>query len=108
MKRLLALAVGGSLLVFLAGCAAGRAAAGSAVVVLADEALAAPPAGEPGRKGEACVTNVLNLVSVWDGSVRRAMKDGNITKVSSVDREMLGINLWWVRFGWTCTVVRGQ
>lgn len=57
------------------------------------------------KKGEACATNVLGIVATGDSSIETAKRDGNIRKVSFVDRtyfNVLGI------YQKGCTVVKGE
>ena len=57
------------------------------------------------RRGQACATNVLGLVSTGDASLAAAMKDGAITVVSSVDTYDKSIFIFW---GKHCTIVTGN
>lgn len=57
------------------------------------------------KKGEACATSILGLVTTGDASVRAAADAGGIKQISSVDgsiRNILGIVATY------CTVVSGQ
>lgn len=90
------------------GCSAGLPASGIAMVAIVDEGVTSSTGNELGREGRACTINVLGLVTVGDGSIKEAMQDGNITTVASIDREIYAINIWWVVFSRSCTVVQGQ
>jgi hypothetical protein len=90
----------------LGGCA-GRAAPGVAVVVSAQQGMRELPRVPPSKKGEACVLNILSLVTIGDASIDKAKRDGGITQVSSVDHDIFGINILYLVFGKTCVVVRG-
>ena len=58
-----------------------------------------------GRKvGRACATNVLGLVIQGDMSVEAAKKNGNITKVATVDKEIKG----YAVYAEVCTIVTGS
>ncbi len=57
------------------------------------------------KKGEACATNILSIVSTGDMSVETAKRSAGITKVSSIDYSqyaVLGV------FAKTCTIVTGE
>ncbi|HEX4940838.1 MAG TPA: TRL-like family protein [Candidatus Kapabacteria bacterium] len=57
------------------------------------------------KTGQACVTNILGLISTGDASIDAAKKAGGIKDVSSVDHDstiMLGV------YGQFCTVVKGN
>lgn len=53
-----------------------------------------------------CSHSILNLISIGDSSIETAMKEGRITKISSVSYEQLGIlSFAYHRF---CTIVTGD
>lgn len=57
------------------------------------------------KKGMACAHSYLGLIAIDDGSIESAMKNGNITKVATVNqttKNILGI------YGEYCTIVTGQ
>ena len=56
------------------------------------------------KVGRACGKNYLGLFIVGDMSVDAAKKDGNITQVSSIDKEIKSYAL----YAEVCTVVRGK
>ena len=57
-----------------------------------------------GKKvGRACATNMLGLFVQGDMSVEAAKKNGNITKVASVDKEIKGYAI----YSEVCTIVTG-
>jgi hypothetical protein len=63
-------------------------------------------ANQAGKKrGQACANNILGLISTGDASLARAMRDGSITVVSSVDVEDTGLLFLW---GKHCTIVTGN
>ncbi len=58
-----------------------------------------------GKKvGRACATNVLGLVIQGDMSVEAAKKNGGITRVASVDKEIKG----YAVYAEVCTIVTGS
>ncbi len=60
---------------------------------------------KPIKMGKACVVGVLQMVSAGDGGIDAAKRDGNITKVASVDYDFM--NVLGV-YGQYCTIVRGE
>lgn len=56
------------------------------------------------KEGRACAENILGMVILGDSSINTAKKNGGITKVSSVDKEIEQ----YVVYGKACTVVRGN
>lgn len=95
----------------LGGCVSSLASSGTASAVMVNEGQTAIPTtagAAPSKKGEACLVNVLGLVSVGDASISRAMQAGGISRVVTIDYDITGINLWWLRFGESCLVVRGE
>lgn len=56
------------------------------------------------KVGRACGKNYLGLIITGDMSVEAAKKDGKITQVSSVDKEIKGYAI----YSEVCTVVRGR
>jgi hypothetical protein len=60
---------------------------------------------KPIKTGKSCVISVLQLVSAGDGGIDAAKRDGNITKVASVDYDFM--NVLGV-YGQYCTIVRGE
>jgi hypothetical protein len=60
---------------------------------------------KPIRTGKACVHSVLQLVSAGDGGIDAAKREGNITKVASVDYDFM--NILGI-YGEYCTVVKGE
>ena len=57
------------------------------------------------KKGEACVTNILSLYVTGDSSIEAAKKDGNIKRVSYVDRSFDAVFPFYQK---GCTIVRGN
>ena len=65
------------------------------------------------KQGRACNYNILSLVSYGDSSIAAAKKEGNISQVYSVDREILSmdaipVNYLPLIFARVCTVVKGR
>ncbi len=61
--------------------------------------------GNTGKKvGRACATNVLGLIVQGDMSVEAAKKNGKITHVASVDKEVKG----YAVYAEVCTIVTGS
>jgi len=56
------------------------------------------------KTGKACSKNLLGLIVEGDSSVKAAMKDGRISKVASVDRQVKRMLV----MSETCTIVTGQ
>ncbi len=62
----------------------------------------------PTKKGKACMTNILGLISQGDSSVESAKKDGQITKVAFVDTTYKAFQIYVPFFQEGCTVVHGN
>ena len=60
---------------------------------------------KPNKRGEACVISVLAIASGGDASIGAAKANGGITKVASVDYDVM--NVLGV-YGQYCTVVKGE
>lgn len=56
------------------------------------------------KKGEACATSILGLVTTGDASIRAAADAGNIKKVSVVDSSIMNILGLYAKY---CTIVSG-
>lgn len=56
------------------------------------------------KTGRSCSKNLLGLIVEGDSSVKAAKKDGKISKVSSVDREVKRMFI----MSETCTIVTGH
>lgn len=57
------------------------------------------------KRGEACSTSILGLVTTGDASVPTAAKNGGIKKIVSVDNDFVQVLGVWAKF---CTVVTGE
>lgn len=57
------------------------------------------------KRGEACASNILGIVATGNASIDAAKKNGDITKVASVEHNSSRILGYYARF---CTVVRGE
>jgi hypothetical protein len=61
------------------------------------------------KRSEACVTNVLYIVSAGDSSIETAARKGNITKILNVStkyKHLIFFYIPWFQEG--CTIVTGQ
>lgn len=56
------------------------------------------------RMGKACGKNFLGLVATGDSSIAAAKRQGNITTVSSVDKQITRLLI----MSEVCTIVRGR
>ena len=89
--------------VFISGCATHT---GNGLLITAvTEAHSATSNPRANKIGKACSYNILGLVAVGDASIDTAKKNGKIKKVSSVDREIFSILIF---YGQNCTVVKGS
>ncbi len=57
------------------------------------------------KEGRSCSRNWFAIASFGDGSILAAKRDGGITKVGTVDREV--VNILGI-YGHACTIVRGN
>ncbi|MFN8770512.1 MAG: TRL-like family protein [Neisseriaceae bacterium] len=57
------------------------------------------------KTGKSCATSVLSLVATGDNSVAAAKRNGMITKVGSIDYDVM--NVLGI-YGQYCTVVKGE
>ena len=100
MKKLL-FVVGATLL--LAACATPSTEVG--IALFSDTVQPLMVTNNSGTKvGRACGKNYLGLFITGDMSVDAAKKDGKITQVSSVDKEIKSYAI----YSEVCTVVRGR
>lgn len=100
MKKLFVLA-GASLM--LAACATPSTEVGHALFIQSNQPLMVT--GNTGKKvGRACGKNILGLLISGDMSVEAAKKNGRITKVASIDKEIKG----YAVYAEVCTVVTGM
>ena len=62
--------------------------------------------GEPIQKtGKACSSNILGLFVTGNGSIGEAAKQGNITKVIAVDKQLYRFLIFYSE---SCTIVHGN
>ena len=100
MKKLLALT---AVSLMLTACATPRTEVGNALFMQTPPPLLVT--ADSGTKvGKACGTNILGLFISGDMSVEAAKKNGGITKVSSVNKEIKG----YAVYAEVCTVVTGR
>lgn len=78
---------------------------GFGLVTAFTEPVLVGDASETSKTGEACSVNVLAVVAIGDGSINAAKRAGGITKIATVDREVLNV---MGLYGKACTVVRGN
>ena len=99
MKKLFFIAAAGLL---LGACATPANEAGMALFAQTKQPMLVTE--NSGKKvGKACATNVLGILIQGDMSVEAAKKNGNITKVASVDKEIKG----YAVYAEVCTIVTG-
>ena len=99
MKKMMFILAAG---LFLAACATPSTEAGLSLFAQTTQPMLVT--GNTGKKvGRACATNVLGLLVQGDMSVEAAKKNGNISHVASVDKEIKGYAI----YAEVCTVVTG-
>ena len=100
MKKLLALT---AVTLLMSACATPATEVGTALISVTQQPLLVT--GNTGRKvGKACATNMLGLFISGDMSVEAAKRDGKITRVASVDKDVKGYAVW----AQVCTIVTGD
>lgn len=57
------------------------------------------------KKGEACASSILGLITTGDAGIRAAAEAGNISEISAVDTRATNILGIYARF---CTIVSGD
>ena len=61
------------------------------------------------KSGSSCTTAILGLVSFGDSSLETAKKEGNISKISFIDKKNKDIRLIWLPlYAEGCTIVHGE
>ncbi len=99
MKKLMLL----SAALLLGACATPPTYVGTALFAQTQQPILATNA--PGTKvGRACATNLLGLFIQGDMSVEAAKRNGRITQVSSIDRDIKS----YAVYSEVCTVVTGR
>lgn len=87
----------------LAACATPSTEVGHALFIQSSQPLMVT--GNAGKKvGRACGKNILGLLITGDMSVEAAKKNGRITKVASIDKEIKG----YAVYAEVCTIVTGM
>lgn len=112
MRKLFSLAVLAAFGFGLSGCAGlafvNRRVAGSPGDLYSDtsanEMVTENPI-VPGKKGEACATNILGIITTGDASVQTAAQQAGITKVGSVDNKYTNILGLYAKY---CVIVTGE
>jgi hypothetical protein len=90
----------------LGGCAAMPTNSGTGILYTETrDAVTATPNARASKEGRACASNILGLLVRGDSSIEAAKRDGGITEVASVDRD---VNVILGVYGTNCTVVRGE
>jgi len=78
---------------------------GPAAIMVMKESSVATSHHEVTRTGEACSMNILGIVSIGDSSVMAAKLNGRVTRVASLDHDIMNILFL---FGRVCTIVQGS
>jgi hypothetical protein len=60
------------------------------------------------KSGKSCVKSILGLFATGDSSIETAKKNGEINKVSYVDRTFQALNIYIPIFQKGCTIVHGN
>lgn len=95
--------------ILLSSCVfAGSPDSGGATVELLKQGISATASNVSDRTGRSCSYNILNLVTYGDASIESAKANGGIDSVRSVDQEITGVNLSYIRFCQLCTIVTGN
>lgn len=99
-------------LVILCSCArvaAGYPKSGPALIEVCEEGIYRGQAEVKNRllESEACNYNVLGLVSIGDASIEAAAGKAKIEHIVEIDRQIKGLNLWYIKLAEACTIVRG-
>ena len=96
--------VAAAALFVLSGCVTSPLAGGLYTDVKWDGSVANPTVTAQ-KIGTACATGILGLVATGDASIEAAKRNGNITKVATVDRNSTGIAFFYAEY---CTIVSGE
>lgn len=86
----------------LAACATPSTEVGTALFAFTQQPMNATEAAGT-KTGRACATNILGLYISGDMSVEAAKKNGKITKVASIDKDIKS----YAVYSEVCTVVTG-
>ncbi|MEK6707138.1 MAG: TRL-like family protein [Bdellovibrionota bacterium] len=94
-------------LLFVSGCATTgmMSSTGAAAISSFSEGVTATSAGQVSKVGRSCSQNILGIVSLGDSSIDAARRNGRISTIAIVDREILNI---LYLYGQSCTVVKGN
>ena len=101
MKKLMLLAAAGLL---LGACATPNTEVGIALFSDTTQPMLATNSVGATKVGRACGKNYLGLLITGDMSVETAKRNGHITSVSSIDKEIKSYAI----YAEVCTVVRGR
>ena len=104
MKSSLALVF--TLFLFLTGCVSGPNPSGGTIFTSVQGPIMAVSQKKAGsKKGMACASNILNLISTGDASIQTAAKSGKIKVISSVDYSNFSILGVYTK---VCSIVHGS
>ncbi|MCT4552483.1 MAG: TRL-like family protein [Alphaproteobacteria bacterium] len=101
MKKILLSAVA---VLGVTSCAVIPSQNGMAIVGDTKEAVIATNNSAATKTGKACAKNYLGIFASGDASIEAAKKNGRITRVSSVDREVKRMLI----IAENCTIVKGN
>jgi len=109
MKKIISLIL---LSLFVASCAQTSNGVNSGVIYTSwkdrDPISRVDNSVQANKSGKACVKSVLGIIATGDSSIDTAKKNGNIIKVSYVDRTFEAFNFYIPIFQEGCTVVYGN
>lgn len=57
------------------------------------------------KKGEACASSILGLVTTGDAGIRAAADAGGVTQISAVDTSQMNVLFFYYKY---CTIVSGD
>jgi len=104
MRLLLVLVFAG----LLCGCGAtGLPKSGHAVVSLVTQAEYTNNDVRESKTGTACSVNILGIVATGDATVETAKRQGGITRVYTIDRDIFGLHIYFPIYAKSCTIIRG-
>ena len=96
-----------SLISGFSGCATTGlySSTGAAMISSFSEGVTATSGGQISKVGRACSQNILGIASIGDSSIDAARRNGRISTIAVVDRDILNILFL---YGQSCTVVKGN
>ena len=108
MKKILVVAVAAATASVLTGCAGmafGPAGAPNAGLYASGSINRSAGGGAIAKKGEACASSILGIITTGDASTGAAAKKGGISKVAVIDADYSNILGLYASY---CTVVHGE